>query len=631
MTEPSRGEGTVLPRHVRLWMRLSRRDLRDLPPPECEVRVDAGLAVPAADGVPLITDHYIPQVATPRPTVLVRTPYGRGFPWDHLFGGLIAERGFHVVIQSCRGTGGSGGQYEPFRHERADGQAALAWLREQPWFTGALATIGPSYLGYVQFALAADAPPELRAMIIQVAMSGPQEFVYPGGALALENVLVATAATLSFERGMAAVIRAGLRVQRRLRRVSRELPLISAYPPALGGRVAWLEDWLTHPDRADPYWAGLQIPADALAPAVPVSLLTGWWDACLDSVLAEYGRLRSADRPVRLVVGPWTHASAFNKALPIVLGEALSWLRAYTGDGQTPVPQTPDGQSPVLQTPDQIRNEDLPVRVYVEGAGEWRDLAGWPPPEMIRQPWYPSADGGLNPEPPEVPGISSFRYDPADPTPSVGGQLLTGKAGAADNRALEARPDVLVFTSAPLTGPLDVIGPVSARVRVRASGSHFDLFARLCDVDPRGRSRNVCDGIIRCDSLTAATGTAATGTPATVTVPMGATAHQFAAGHRLRLQISGGAHPRFARNTGSGEPPATATRLVAVDLQILHEVADPCTLSLPLPSRRSAAGDESGTLGRHHTSRSPDVQPHAAARSRTDPWAGRSAAAGSGS
>ena len=191
----------------------------------------------------------------------------------------------------------------------------------------------------------------------------------------------------------------------------------------------------------------------------------------------------------------------------------------------------------------------------------------------------------------------------------MGGQLLTGKAGPADNRALESRPDVLVFTSAPLTGALDVVGPVSARVRVRASGGHVDVFARLCDVGPRGRSRNVCDGIIRCDAV-------GSGQITPVTVPMSATAYRFAAGHRLRLQVSGGAHPRFARNTGSGEPPATATRLVAVDLQILHEVADPCTLSLPVLPEPSDQGAGSATLGRHHTSRSPDVQPRAAARSR---------------
>ena len=312
---------------------------------------------------------------------------------------------------------------------------------------------------------------------------------------------------------------------------------------------------------------------------------------------------------MRLVIGPWTHASAFSKALPVVLGEALGWLRAYTGDGES----------------QDLRNEDRPVGVYLEGAGEWRDLADWPPPELIPQAWYPGAGGSLDPGPPAQPGISAFRYDPADPTPSVGGPLLTSKAGAADNRALEARPDVLVFTSAPLTAALDVVGPVSARIRVRASGRHFDLFARLCDVDPRGRSRNVCDGIVRCDAVSpgpvspgpVSPGPVSPGPVSPMTVPMSATAHRFAAGHRLRLQISGGAHPRFARNTGSGEPPATATRLAVVDLQILHEAADPCMVLLPVLSARSDPGGGSGTLGRHHTSRSPDAQPRAAGRAST--------------
>ena len=164
-----------LPRSVRLFVRLSRRGL---PPPVCGVRVAAGIDVPAADGVPLRTDHYIPQLTGPRPTLLVRSVYGRGFPWAFLFGGLFAERGYHVVIQSCRGTGGSGGPYQPWQHERADGQATLAWLRQQDWFTGELATIGPSYLGYTQWALAAAAPPELRAMIVQVGAAAAYPLFY---------------------------------------------------------------------------------------------------------------------------------------------------------------------------------------------------------------------------------------------------------------------------------------------------------------------------------------------------------------------------------------------------------------------------------------------------------------------
>jgi len=547
--------GRRLPWSVRLFTRLSERGL---PPPVCGVRVVAGIDVPAADGVPLRTDHYIPQLTGPRPALLVRTPYGRGFPWAFLFGGLFAERGYHVVIQSCRGTGGSGGTYQPWQHEREDGQAAVAWLRQQDWFTSELATIGPSYLGYTQWALAADAPPELRAMIVQVGASAPYPLFYPGGAFALENMLVGVVAMRYWERGLGAVFRAMLRLKARIGKATRTLPLIDAYPPATGGRIGYFEDWLTHPEPDDPYWASLDTRAAAPVPAVPVSLLTGWQDICLDQTLVEYQRLRAAGHAPRLVVGSWTHASAFNDDLPIVVGEALGWLTAYCAEN-------PAGWT------------QPPVRVHVGGGAGWRDLPDWPPPQAAEQIWRLAADGTLSTGRAAEPGVSSFRYDPADPTPSLGGQLLTTKAGPVDNKALEARSDVLVFTSAPLDADLEVIGPVSARLRIRASGPHFDVFARLCDVDPRGRSRNVCDGLSRHRP-----GIASGPDDEVITVPMSATAYRFRAGHRLRLQVSGGAHPRFARNTGTGEPPATATRLAAVDLAIVHDASDPGGLSLPI-------------------------------------------------
>ena len=227
------------------------------------MRVAPGIEVPAADGVPLRTDHYIPQLTGPRPAVLVRTPYGRGFPWAFLFGGLFAERGYHVIIQSCRGTGGSGGTFQPWRHERADGQATVAWLRQQDWFTGELATIGPSYLGYTQWALAADPPPELRAMIVQVGASAPYPLFYPGGAFALENMLIGVVAMRYWERGFGAVLRALLRLQARIRRATRTLPVLDAYPKATGGRIGYFDEWLTHPDAADPYWTSLDAAAGA--------------------------------------------------------------------------------------------------------------------------------------------------------------------------------------------------------------------------------------------------------------------------------------------------------------------------------------------------------------------------------
>jgi len=391
--------GRKLPWPVRLFTRLSERGL---PPPVCAVRVASGIELPAADGVPLRADHYIPQLTGPRPTLLVRTPYGRGFPWAFLFGSLFAERGYHVLIESCRGTGGSGGTYQPWQHEREDGQATVAWLREQDWFTGELATIGPSYLGYVQWALAADAPPELRAMIVQVGASGPYPLLYPGGAFALENMLVGVVAMRYWEHGLRAVFRAMLRLQARIGKATRTLPLIDAYPRATGGRIGYFDDWLTHPDAADPYWTSLGTRAGAPAPAVPISLLSGWQDICLDQTLVEYQRLRAEGRTPRLVIGPWSHASGFNDDLPIVMGEALAWLSAYCSDD-------PAGWT------------QPPVRVHVGGCAEWRDLPDWPPPQSAAQTWRLAAGGTLSTGQPAQPGApdSGTKQDPrrADPSP----------------------------------------------------------------------------------------------------------------------------------------------------------------------------------------------------------------------
>jgi hypothetical protein len=545
-----------LPAHVRVMRRLSGRGL---PRPVCDVGLERGIAVPAADGVPLITDHYVPLSGGPWPTLLVRSPYGRGFPWDTLLGAMFAGQGFHVAIQSCRGTAGSGGDFEPARADAADGQATVAWLREQDWFTGQLGTIGMSYLGWVQWALAADPPPELRAMVVQVGMHDLHGFLYQGGAFRLEDALTGSTAALSAERGFASFMRAAMGTQRRMRRAGARLPLIDAYSEVLGGRRAgFFEDWLTHPDAADPYWRGLSAPA-AASLAVPVSLVGGWYDVNLDQTLDQYARLRASGHPARLLIGPWTHTSAFDKGWPVVFADALAMLRAHLGGGDAAPAGAVAGS---------------PVRVHVGGtAAQWRSWPGWPPPAAA-QAWYPGGDGGLGQAPPAGDAVSALRYDPSAPTPSAGGPVANGqRAGRVRNDAVERRPDVLVFTGPPLAAPVTVAGPVSARFRARGSSGHFDVFARLCDVDPRGRSWNVCDGLVRVD----ADGWA------DVTVPMSSAAYEFGAGHRLRLQVAGGAHPRFARNTGTGEPLATATALVPGTTEVAHGPASVLTLPVIPP------------------------------------------------
>jgi putative CocE/NonD family hydrolase len=563
MTQPATmAREEQLPRHVRFLLRRSRRDL---PAPICTVTVERALEVPAGDGITLLTDHYRPQRPGPLPTLLVRSPYGRGLIWDYLYGALFAEQGFHVVLQSCRGTGGSGGDLDPLRHEAADAQATVAWLRGQDWFDGRLGTVGASYLGYTQWALAASPPPELRALAVQVGSNDFSTFLFPGGAFALDATLTATAMMLSMGRGFRPFLRALTRLALRLRRAGRVLPLTDAYPPVLGQRAGFIEDWLAHPDLGDPYWAPRRAPLTA-EPGPAVSLLSGWRDPCLDATLAAYRQLRAAGRETRLVVGPWGHASAFAEDLPLVFGEALSWLRAHLDGDQAARPDQPD----------------QPVRVHVGAIGQpgrWRDLPDWPPPAAREQSWHLHGDGTLATAPADHETVSAFRYDPADPTPSVGGPQMDARpARPQRNNKLEARPDVLVFTSAPLTEPLEVIGPVSVRLRARGHHPYFDVFARLCDVDPQGRSWDICDGLLRLGGPGAPTQTE----PGDVTVPMNAAAHRFEAGHRLRVQVSGGAHPRFLRNTGTSEPLATATRLVPADIEISHGPAHPAVVSLPV-------------------------------------------------
>ena len=219
-----------------------------------------------------------------------------------------------------------------------------------------------------------------------------------------------------------------------------------------------------------------------------------------------------------------------------------------------------------------------PVKVHVQGhGGGWRDLDDWPPPSEPTR-WYLHPFGRLARTPPASSSEPDrYRYDPADPTPSVGGiGMLTG--GAVDNRALEARPDVLVYTSDELPEPLEVIGPVEAELCVGSSLDHADFFVRLCDVHPDGRSVNVCDGLQRFDPVSIRRAEDGTFTAAVAMWPVG---YRFAPGHRLRIQVSSGAHPVYARNLGTGEPPATATIMRAADQAVYHEPSRLSSVALP--------------------------------------------------
>jgi putative CocE/NonD family hydrolase len=208
------------------------------------------------------------------------------------------------------------------------------------------------------------------------------------------------------------------------------------------------------------------------------------------------------------------------------------------------------------------------------GEKAWREFESWPPPGYPPRPFYLAAGGTLAAEPPAESAADSYQYDPAEPTPSVGGvRMLFRGSGRVENAKLEARPDVLTYTTAPLESDVEVIGEVSAQVWFQSSLAHADVFVRLCDVDPEGKSWNVCDGL---------TSVSGAGQLASVTVALWPTAHRFNRGHRIRVQVSSGAFPRYGRNPGTGEPRATATRLLAATQSVHHDPEHPSVIILPV-------------------------------------------------
>ena len=230
-----------------------------LPPRTTEFDVHRGLRVPMRDGVDLITDHYLPATDDAKGTLLVRGPYGRGWPFSGLFGVVYASRGYHVLVQSVRGTFGSGGVFTPMVNEAADGADTVAWLREQPWFTGSFATVGLSYLGFTQWALLTDPPPEMKAAVIAVGPHDLSATSWGTGSFSLNDFLGWS--DLVAHQEDPGKLRAAIR-QLRARRVVASaaigLPLGEAGRTLLGTGAPWYESWLEHPDPSDPFWTALR-------------------------------------------------------------------------------------------------------------------------------------------------------------------------------------------------------------------------------------------------------------------------------------------------------------------------------------------------------------------------------------
>jgi len=532
--------------------------------------VHRDVRVPMPDGVVLLGDHYRADLSEgPQPVVLIRTPYGRAGIPGAVFAAPLARRGFQVFIQSTRGTFGSGGQFRPFVHEKEDGLATVAWLRGQPWCDGRVAMTGASYLGHTQWAVAPYADPPLESVSLNVTASKFSTVFYHNGAPVLKNALAWSGLIGTQERGRLLGMLPSPLTQVRLHRALRKVPLQSADVDVTGAPVPFWRDFVGHAGPGDHFWTVADHDGADLSRLPPVSMVTGWWDLFLPAQLRDFGAVRAAGVPTRILVGPWLHAEPAE--IRAIARQDAAWLEHYLNDGPKPA-----GGS---------------VRLFLQRAGTWLEFEEWPPPGVDQVSFYLRAGGALarEPEPGEA-RPATFTYDPADPTPTVGGPMLQPPGKQADNAAIEARSDVLTYTSEPLGADQDLVGPVSARVFVRTSREHADLFVRLCDVDAKGVSRNVVDGIRRLSphTLPAADVAVDTDGVAAVDVELYPTAYRVRAGHRLRLQVSGGAFPRFARNYGTADPFGAAHTGLRCRFEVFADALHPASLQLPFWSQRPA-------------------------------------------
>lgn len=549
--------------------------------PEYAIRIERGVRLITSDGVALVSTIHRPQRLTKTPTILVRTPLLND--WSvrlsaDAVGRLWAERGYTVVLQATRGHYPSGGTYVPFRYERQDGIETLRWLAQQPWWNGRLGMWGGSYFGYTQWVLADQQHPGPAALFVQICSTDWHRMFYPGGAFSLasalywavwsSNDLPTPPSPESLQPGFD------------------RFPLIEA-DDRLGRDFAFFNDWVTHTTRDD-YWAAVDGEQRVESLAAPVLIMAGWYDPFLPGAIDDFLRIRQNKTPAiaansRLIIGPWAHAR------PVTLPGGPR-LRNYRLDSIAPSLPWFDRH---LRTGSDDSTE-APVRIFVMGKNVWRDEMEWPLARTRYVPYYLHSAGKANSvhgngvltvsAPSSEEPADTFVYDPRQPVPSLGGAMFGSHGGIALQDAVEKRPDVLVYSTAPLEDDLEVTGPIHLMLHVSTTVPATDFTAKLVDVHPDGSAYNVSEGILRRRYRGLAQ-------PTAIQIDLWPTSIVFLKGHRIRLEVSSSHYPRFDRHPNTEDPIATATHPVTATQSAHHGSATPSYLLLPVIPQDAPSAD----------------------------------------
>jgi putative CocE/NonD family hydrolase len=527
--------------------------------------------IPLRDGITLAADLVLPP-ELPAPAVLMRTPYGRGGEPATARADAFAHGGYAAVWVDVRGRGDSDGAFEPYRNDGPDGVDVIAWVAAQEWCDGAVATYGGSYPGRIQWLTALHQPPALTAMIVLVTPADP--FVEdPTGVptpMYIHWYRMTDGRALQYTEAVDWM------------KVYRHRPLVELDEAAGFRSELWREE--CRHQTLDAWWEPVRYQHRISEIDVPVLHISGWYDDEEIATPANFAAMNAAGRSgQRLLMGAWGHQVNSTRQLGEVdFGhDSLVDLPAVMVDfldemvrGRAPDPPP------------------APARVFLMGANRWLDLSGWPPPGSAERAWYLISDGHANsrfgdgrlttdsPSEPSAP--DEWVHDPDRPVPFITPSSSSQIGGPDDYAGVEVRADTLVYTSEPLTEPLDVIGPVRLVAHVSTSAADADFTAKLLDVHPNGFVQRLCDGLVRLryreghDSVQPVE-------PSTVyevEVVMWDTAQQFLPGHRIRLEVASSAYPKFAPNLGGGGDEAQAIEAIVAHNVLHHDPSRPSRLLL---------------------------------------------------
>lgn len=595
------------------------------------------LAVTAPDGVMLATDVHLPDGEGPWPAVLMRTGYGKD---GELVGPNLAltNQGCAVVLQDVRGLGASGGRHDLTADDGTDGAATIGWITEQPWSDGRVAMIGASYLGLTQWQAAAQAPAGLVAIAPTISGGVHDGYGFHSPGVVQLDMLIAWVIGCVLEdaevrtgvRCVQPLVRAAAEATRNatdatsrlfeLLRLGRfddlgpamaelgestearnaafetlwaEVPLPDLVT-AVADVLPWVVDWVRHADPADPYWTSRDHQRALGDVRLPTLQVGGWNDVFIRGTLRQFTAVAGNGARHRLVIHPFGHTG------PGRIGDVALDLPKYPdpwifgGSVNAPAPDlgaaffaehlgtpAPAGGGPTA-----------PISIYVMGADEWRDEHEWPLARTVTQRLHLDRRGGRGSDGLLVSGRpeqlgkqhpDTFVYDPSDPVPTRGGTTMGfgRQPGQVDQSDVESRPDVLVFTTDLLPEPVEVTGHPRVRLLVSTTAADTDFTARLTDVDEDGRSLGITDGVVRLRFRPGATGTVEPGSVQEAEIELSPTSYLFAAGHRIRLQVSSSNFPLFDPNPNTGGSLLLGDNPVAAVQTVFHDSTRPSYVELP--------------------------------------------------